>query len=60
MKMKKQLALMHWCLGKISSSNDFRKLNHAIASIRKRKDDLSRSERLVLLREINNKIEGFG
>ena len=56
---EKKFILMRQCLGKISSSNDFRELSHAIASIRQKKENPSRYEQLVLLREINNKIKLF-
>ena len=58
--MKSQLVLLRQLLRAVRSAKDFKELSRTIVFARKWKDRLSRSERLVLLREINNKIEGFG
>ena len=43
----------------IRSAKDFKELNRTIVFARKWKDRFSRSERLVLLREINSKIRTY-
>ena len=51
----------NWCycigyLGRVLSTENFEELSNAVISARKWRSKLSRSDQLVLLREINNKI----
>ena len=57
--MKSQLVLLRQLLRAVRSAKDFKELSRTIVFARKWKDSLSRSDRLMLLREINNKIKGF-
>ena len=57
--MKSQQVLLHQLLRAVRSAKDFKELSRTIVFARKWKDRLSRSDRLMLLREINNKIKGF-
>ena len=57
--MKGQLVLLRWLLRTVRSVKDFKELSRTIIFARKWKDRLSRSDQLILLREINNKIDGY-
>ena len=57
--MKSQLVLLRQLLRAVRSAKDFKELSRTIVFARKWKDRLSRSERLVLLREINSKIRTY-
>jgi len=54
--MKSQLVLLRQLLRAVRSAKDFKELSRTIVFARKWKDSLSRSDRLMLLREINSKI----
>ena len=55
--MKGQLVLLRRLLaGAIRSAKDFKELGRTIVFTRRWKDGLSRSDHLMLLREINSKI----
>ena len=58
--MKEPLNLLQFCLKKIQCSRDFRELNNTIVSIRQKEEKLSRSDKLLLFREINKKIGSYG
>ena len=53
--MKSQLVLLRWLLKVVRSAKDFKELSRTIIFARKWKDRLSRSDRLMLLREINSR-----
>ena len=57
--MKSQQVLLHQLLRAVRSAKDFKKLSRTIVFARKCKGRLSRSDKLVLLREINNKINSY-
>ena len=58
--MKGQLVLLRRLLGgAIRSAKDFKELGRTIVFTRRWKDRLSRSDRLMLLREINSKIRTY-
>ena len=57
--MKSQQVLLHQLLRAVRSAKDFKELSRTIVFARKWKDRLSRSDQLVLLREINNKINSY-
>ena len=57
--MKSQLVLLRRLLRTVLSADNFEELSRMIVFARKWKDRLSRSERLVLLREINSKIRTY-
>ena len=57
--MKSQLVLLRQLLRAVRSAKDFKELSRTIIFARKWKDRLSRSDQLMLLQEINNKIKGF-
>ena len=54
--MKEPLNLLQFCLKKIQRSRDFTELNNAIVSISQKKEKLSRSDKLILYREIKRNI----
>jgi len=58
--MKEPLSLLQFCLKKIQRSRNFRELSNTIVSIRQKKEKLSRSDKLLLFREINKKIGSYG
>ena len=58
--MKETLNILQFCLKKIQRSRDFTELNNAIVSISQKKEKLSRSDKLILYREIKRKIGGYG
>jgi len=58
--MKETLNILQFCLKKIQRSKDFTELNNAIVSISKKKEKLSRSDKLILYREIKRKIGSYG
>ncbi len=58
--MKETLNILQFCLKKIQSSRDFTELNNAIVSISQKKEKLSRSDKLILFREIKRKIGSYG
>ena len=51
--------LLRRLLGAALSTENFEELSNAVISARKRRSGLSRSDQLVLLREINNKINSY-
>ncbi len=57
--MKNSLKILRSCLRKIKFSRDFKELSNSIVSIKRRKEELSRSDNLVLHLEINNKIKSY-
>ena len=57
--MKSQLVLLRRLLRAVRSAKDFKELRRTIVFARKWKDTLSRSDRLMLLREINSKIRAY-
>ena len=57
--MKSQLVLLRQLLRAVRSAKDFKELSRTIVFARKWKDSLSRSDRLMLLREINRKIMAY-
>ena len=57
--MKSQLVLLRQLLKAVRSAKDFKELSRTIVFARKWKDRLSRSDRLMLLREINSKIRAY-
>ena len=58
--MKGQLVLLRRLLaGAIRSAKDFKELGRTIVFTRRWKDRLSRSDHLMLLREINSKIRTY-
>ena len=57
--MKSQLVLLRRLLRTVLSADNFEELSRTIAFARKWKDRFSRSDQLILLREINNKIDGY-
>ena len=59
MFMKSQLVLLRQLLRAVRSAKDFKELSRSIVFARKWKDSLSRSDRLMLLREINSKIMAY-
>ena len=57
--MKGQLVLLRRLLRAVLSTENFEELSNAVVSARKWRSKLSRSDQLVLLREINNKINNY-
>ena len=57
--MKSQLVLLRQLLRAVRSAKDFKELSRTIVFARKWKDRLSRSDHLMLLREINSKIRTY-
>ena len=57
--MKGQLVLLRRLLRMVLSAGNFEELSNAVVSARKWGSKLSRSDQLVLLREINNKINSY-
>ena len=57
--MKSQLVLLRRLLRTVLSADNFEELSRMIVFARKWKDSLSRSDRLMLLREINSKIRAY-
>jgi hypothetical protein len=57
--MKNSLKILRSFLRKIKFSRDFEELSNAIGSIKRMKEELSRSDTLVLHKAINNKIKGY-
>jgi len=57
--MQKRLVLLRRLLRAVRSAKDFKELSRTIVFARKWKDRLSRSNRLMLLREINSKIRAY-
>ena len=57
--MKGQLVLLRRLLRTVISTENFDELSNAVVSARKWRSKLSRSDQLVLLREINNKINSY-
>ena len=57
--MKSQLVLLRRLLRTELSADNFEELSRTIVFARKWKDRLSRSDRLMLLREINSKIRAY-
>jgi hypothetical protein len=57
--MQKRLVLLRRLLRAVRSAKDFKELSRTIVFARKWKDRLSRSDRLMLLREINSKIRAY-
>ena len=57
--MKSEQVLLRQLLRAVRSAKDFKELRRTIVFARKWKDRLSRSNRLMLLREINSKIRAY-
>ena len=57
--MKCQLVLLRRLLRTVLSTENFEELSNAVVSARKWRSKLFRSDQLVLLREINNKINSY-
>ena len=57
--MKGQLVSLCRLLRAVLSTENFEELSNAVVSARKWRSKLSRSDQLVLLREINNKINNY-
>ena len=57
--MKSQLVLLRRLLRTVLSADNFEELSRTIIFARKWKDRFSHSDQLILLREINNKIDGY-
>ena len=57
--MNGKLVLLRRLLRTVRSAKDFKELSRTIVFARKWKDRLSRSNRLMLLREINSKIRAY-
>ena len=57
--MKGQLVLLRRLPRTVLSTENFEELSSAVISARKWRSKLSRSNQLVLLREINNKINSY-
>ena len=57
--MKGQLVLLRRLLRTVVSAENFEQLSNAVVSARKWRSKLSRSDQLVLLREMNNKINSY-
>jgi len=57
--MQKRLVLLRRLLRAVRSAKDFKELSRTIIFARKWKDRFSRSNRLMLLREINSKIRAY-
>ena len=57
--MKSQLVLLRQLLRAVRSAKDFKELSRTIVFARKWKDSLSRSDRLMLFREINSKVRAY-
>ena len=57
--MKSQQVLLRQLLRAVRSAKDFKELSRTIVFARKWKDRLSRSDQLMLLREINSKIMAY-
>ena len=57
--MQKRLVLLRRLLRAVRSAKDFKELSRTIVFARKWKDRLSRSNRLMLLREINSKPRAY-
>ena len=58
--MKETLNILQFWLKKIQRSRDFTELNNTIVSISQKKVKLSRSDKLILYREIKRKIGSYG
>ena len=59
MLMKGQHLLLRRLLRTVLFAENFEQLSNAVVSVRKWRSKLSRSDQLVLLREVNNKINGY-
>ena len=57
--MKGQQLLLRRLLRMVLFAENFEQLSNAVVSARKWRSKLSRSDQLVLLREVNNKINGY-
>ena len=57
--MNGKLVLLRRLLRTVRSAKDFKELSRTIVFARKWKDGLSRSDQLMLLREINSKIRAY-
>lgn len=57
--MKGQQLLLRRLLRTVLSAENFEQLSNAVVSVRKWRSKLSRSDQLILLREVNNKINGY-
>ena len=53
--MKGQQLLLRRLLRTVLSAENFEQLSNAVVSVRKWRSKLSRSDQLILLREVNNK-----
>ena len=57
--MKGQLVLLRRLLRTVLSAENFKQLSNAVVSTRKWRSKLSRSDQLILFREVNNKINSY-
>ena len=57
--MKGQLVLLRRLLRTVLSTENFEELSNSVVLARKWRSKLSRSDQLVLPREVNNKINGY-
>ena len=57
--MKGQQLLLSRLLRTVLFAENFEQLSNAVVSVRKWRSKLSRSDQLILLREVNNKINGY-
>ena len=57
--MKGQQLLLRRLLRTVLFAENFEQLSNAVVSVRKWRSKLFRSDQLVLLREVNNKINGY-
>ena len=57
--MKGQQLLLRRLLRTVLFAENFEQLSNAVVSVRKWRSKLSRSDQLILLREVNNKINGY-
>ena len=57
--MKSQLVLLRWLLRAVLFAKNFEQLSNAVVSARKWRSELSRSDQLILLREVNKKINSY-
>ena len=57
--MKGQQLLLRRLLMTVLSAENFEQLSNAVVSVKEWRSKLSRSDQLILLREVNNKINGY-
>ena len=57
--MKGQQLLLRRLLRTVLFAENFEQLSNAVVSVKEWRSKLSRSDQLILLREVNNKINGY-